>query len=115
MIVKGAKPTGNFTIVRNELFQDKRLTPYAMMILIILLSKPEDWQPSADRIAREYNFYKPTVRKAFNTLIEAGYMTREAKRGDHGRFNTKITVYAQPQTNPSTSTNPTNERERALK
>jgi hypothetical protein len=90
----------HFTIIPDETLRDSRLSWQARGLLAEILSRPDDWITSADRLwadARRER-YKPgegrdKIRAAFAELDSAGYLSRERKRGPAGRIVTELHIY----------------------
>ncbi|MBN3812224.1 hypothetical protein [Paraburkholderia sp. Ac-20347] len=97
-IVNGPRPDRDFTIVRNAVINDTRLSLAARFILIYLLSKPESWAVSPqDLVNQSRDSARPSGKKviyaALDELINVGYVHRRrlAKGG------VEYTVYHLPQ------------------
>lgn len=95
-IVRGPRPEAHFTILRNDLLQDERLTYRALGVLASVLSRPDNWSASAaslskpgDREGRE------AVRSALGELASFGYLKREKVKDSRGRWVTVSVIYDQ--------------------
>jgi hypothetical protein len=101
LIIHRSKPTGNFTILPNELLRDDRLSYCARAVLAELLSRPEGWETNADALSERARRHRDgsrgegrrAMRAAFAELEEAGYMVRHKRKGEKGRFVTVLEVY----------------------
>lgn len=104
-IIRSDPPTANFTIIRNELIADTRLSVQARMVMIYLLSKPDTWQVNPAQLATiadnsRIPFKGRAVYAALNELIDAGYIKRQVVRGERGIAAHRYTVYDSPQVEP---------------
>lgn len=84
------KPTINFTIVSNTVLTDKDLSLKAKGLYVFLISKPDKYQFSFDRIAKESNDGKSSVLSAVQELEDNNYLIREKHsdgRTDYILFN----------------------------
>jgi hypothetical protein len=88
-------PQTNFSQVPNELLDHSNLSPLARLILIYLLSKPEDWQVKCYDIERVGSFSKDKRQAVFNELIDAGYLDRRRIQ-KQGKITYEYTVYWPP-------------------
>lgn len=75
----------NFTVIRNEIFNNDALTFEARGLLCTLLSKPAHWNVHVNQLVKETrNSRKPSqeraIRAMLNELIEAGYVIRKKQQ-----------------------------------
>jgi hypothetical protein len=96
MIVRSARPTGNFTVLHNKTIRDARLSYKARGILIDLLSLPDNWRTSAEDLARRGPDGLHAIRAGLKELETFGYLRRTRHRDDLGRIRTTTTVYDRP-------------------
>lgn len=68
---------GNFTVVDNELINEKGLTLRAKGLYAYLRSKPDTWHFAAKRIAADSQEGRRAVLTAIKELISFGYLTYE--------------------------------------
>lgn len=106
MIRRGPRPRSNFTIVRNDIGLDARLSYRARGVLIAILVRPDNWTASADSLARQGLEGRDAILRALGELETHGYLVRSQYRGDDGRFVHESVVYDFPQVAPSPE-NPT--------
>lgn len=100
----------NYTVIPNAAIRDARLSRLARSILIELLSNPSDWPHATaekmwawDRTQRgDRAEGRLAYFRAFNELIEAGYMFRELGRRGTSLI-TLVTVYDTPRPRPDGS------------
>lgn len=91
----------NFTIISNEVFSGHpELSWRALGILGYLLSLPDDWRTSADKIASLHKEGRDAVRKAMTELEDVGYLVRNRSRNDRGQWMNSHIVYETPQPKP---------------
>lgn len=103
LIIHRSKPTGNFTILPNELIRDDRLSYCARGVLAELLSRPNGWETNADALSERARRHRDgrgegrrAMRAAFAELEDAGYMVRHKRKGEKGRFVTVLELYDTP-------------------
>lgn len=77
MIKRGPKPTRDFLILRNEVARDRKLSFLARGLLASILSRPNNWKFSAERLAAETDKEGvKAIRTALRELEAAGYLER---------------------------------------
>lgn len=101
MIVRGTRPADRFTIVANAALEDDRLSWRARGILAYMLGRPEGWQTSAERLAKQGTEGRDAVRAALGELEALGYMARVKSQDSRGRWITTLVVHDTP-TEPRT-------------
>ena len=85
-----------YTVISNALINDPTLSLAAKMVLIYLLSKPNDWNIRADDIQQALHIGKDKTYHILDELIQHGYLTRTIIR-EKGRITKSIyTVSEQP-------------------
>lgn len=67
------KDKGDFTKVHYSILNDKRLSPTAKMLFIMILSDTDDFVYSRQRYINMLNVNEKTYQRAFDELIEVGY------------------------------------------
>ena len=98
MIRRSERPANHFTIIRNDVLRDDRLSYRARGLLAALLSRPDNWTIRSEDLAREGTEGRGAVLTALKELRDAGYLTIEKKkREDNGQFYTEQVVYDYPQ------------------
>lgn len=75
--------TSTYGVVPNHVLADKRLSFKAKGLFAYLQSKPDGWDFAVDRISRDSNNKRDSVRAGLKELENAGFLTRKAVRG-HG-------------------------------
>lgn len=104
MIRRSPRPTSHFTTIRNDVLRDERLSYRARGVLVSILSRPDNWRISRDRLAREGKEGRDAVNTALNELTEFGYIKRQKTQREDGTFSTELVVYDQPENWESTET-----------
>jgi hypothetical protein len=92
-----------FAQIPNNTLTDQRLSYRARGILAEILSRPDDWEISAARIAALGRRYRGShaegtwiVLAAFRELEACGYLRRKLVRGPRGRLATELHFYDIP-------------------
>lgn len=90
-IQRAARPQSNFYILDKAISEDRRLSWAARGMLVYLLGKPDGWRVSRTALVNETEGARAHTRRdgvlaILAELIEAGYMTRHAARGDAGKL-----------------------------
>ena len=89
--------SSGFTILPNELLQDRRLTYLSRGVLVDLLSRPEGWREDGRRIADTSPQGRLAVAKALRELTAAGYYRVDRIRLPDGTFRSEAHVWDVPQ------------------
>lgn len=87
-----------YTLVPNGSVNHEGLSLRAKGLHAVLLSKPDDWEFSSDRVAAECQEGRDAVRTAMKELRGAGFVRQRKVQGERGRWITVVEVYdiAQP-------------------
>lgn len=81
-----------FTVVDNESIKDERLSLRAKGLHLVLLSKPDHWEFSSERLAAECREGRDAIRTALRELREAGYVLEVREQGNGGQWTTYVEV-----------------------
>lgn len=81
----------DFTIIRNSIFKDYRLSAKAKGVACQLLSLPPTWDYSVKGLVTLFNDGEASIRSALSELEEAGYLRREQAR-EGGKFGKSVYV-----------------------
>lgn len=99
-IVRGPRPTTSFTVLRNDVLRDSRLSYRARGLLAAILSRPDNWRCSSTQLATEGREGRDAVRTALAELEAVGYLTRHTYRRADGRLMTDSVVSDTPPPKP---------------
>jgi hypothetical protein len=108
-IVRAPRPESGFVQIRNEVARDVRLSYKARGILVEILSRPDNWETSADALAATGPDGRTAVLSGLRELRETGYLITTRTRLPDGTFNTVSTVFDTPQGDGPESGFPTSE------
>ena len=75
-----------FGVAPNELLNDENISLKAKGLFTFLQSKPDNWEFSVERIAKQTKDGKNSVRSAIKELEEAGYLVRTPVKDENGRW-----------------------------
>lgn len=95
MIVRSPRPD-RYAIIANETLRDSRLSFRARGLLAYLLSMPDNWQTSSERISRETTEGRDAIRAALRELETIGYVARIRSQSEDGRWKSELVVWDQP-------------------
>ena len=85
-----------FTVLRNEMLEDPRLSFAAKGLLAWMLSKPDDWAFASERTAKVGPNKRDAVRAMMNELQEAGYARVVRSRKSDGTWTSYTEIYESP-------------------
>lgn len=98
LIIRAKRPDTQFTVLRNKVLRDERISFRARGVLTAILSRPDDWRTDAETLSRESpKEGRDAIRTALNELEEAGYLIRERYRLENGQYATNSYIYDEPQ------------------
>lgn len=81
--------SNNFTITPNHIINDEKISLKAKGLYLYLISKPDNWAFSADRIAKESKDGEDSVKSALKELEKHGYLVR-TQNNKKGYFGSMI-------------------------
>ena len=95
-IYKIEKHCKNFSIIDNRIFSSG-LYPSSIAIIVILLSKPEDWVISKQYFINNHKFTRREVDASFKELEDKGYLkTWDVAKTRDNQSGKTYTVYEKP-------------------
>lgn len=99
MIKRAPKPDHSFLIIRNAVVRDAELSYRASGLLGDILSRPDNWVVSAERLAaaRPKKEGVKAIRTALKELETAGYLKRVRAQGADGKFSWSQAFFDVPQ------------------
>ena len=89
----------DYTIINNTSLYDDRLSWKAKAIHAFMLSKPDDWTFYSEEMAQWAKDGLDSFTTGLNELKKYGYVKKEKRRGQNGRFEWVTIVYEVPQEN----------------
>lgn len=101
MIIHGAKPTRDFTVIANAVLRDDHLSYRARGVLVYLLSQPPDWEVAAARLQSVATEGRDAIRAALRELTNAGYIRVDREQNARGHYSTHYIVSPVPWSFPS--------------
>lgn len=96
VIVRSPRPETNWTVIQNRVLRHSGLSFKARGLLCYLLSLPDNWAVSAERIAQSGPDGRDSIRSALTELVVAGYVKRQKVQDSRGRWTTRHVVYDTP-------------------
>ena len=96
MIVRSPRPETNWAVIQNAVLRNTALTFKARGLLAYLLSLPDNWSISAERIAATGPDGRDSIRTALQELERAGYVRRERRQNQRGQWATQSVIYDTP-------------------
>lgn len=95
--IKRSKRQSPFVQIDKRALQDKNLSWKAKGLLSYLLSLPDDWQVYVNELKEHSTDGRDSTANALKELIKVGYVSREKKRSEGGRFEGyEYIVYESP-------------------
>lgn len=89
-IIRLKDKTKDFSIVYNACFKDNTISMQAMGLFAYLMTLPNDWEIHKEELVSHFSNGRDAVLKAFDELVEKGYIVVEEIKGDKGQFGKKI-------------------------
>lgn len=88
---------GCYTVVNNTFINDNRLDAREKGLLLVLMSKPDNWDMSVEGLRSFCSDGTTALRKGIQKLEEHGYLLRLNVRNAHGNFSSRpYVVFERP-------------------
>lgn len=100
-----SRHTEKYSVIDNNIFNNKNLSLKAKGILCYALSRPDTWRFSKRGIMTSCKDKESSIETALKELEENFYLTREPVR-DKGKFNIVYTFYEIPYNKSTNSEKP---------
>lgn len=94
-IIRARRPEP-YSVIRNGVINDHRLSWKARGLLVYILSKPDGWRTNSQHLAKIGPDGRDAVRTGLEELRQAGYLDRTKAQDSQGRWSTTTTVYDHP-------------------
>jgi len=91
-IIRGPRKTENFTIISNDVCQNKALSMRALGLLVRLLSYPDHWSTNSEVLSREFDCGREQMRSVLKELVSAGYMRLDKSQNQAGHWSSQWVV-----------------------
>lgn len=102
--------TGNFTVMSNYHFKEKKMSLKAKGLLSLMLSLPDTWNYSVSGLVTLSKDGKDSVMSALGELEKFGYLERERVTNEKGQFaGIEYHIYEEPQKEKPIAVNPIEE------
>lgn len=90
--IRRVKHERQYVCVSNDVARDGRLTLRARGLLVHLLSLPDGWEVSSERLADACIEGRDAIRKTLTELEQYGYVLRQRERSEAGTVRTIVLV-----------------------
>lgn len=108
--------TGNFTVMSNYHFKERKMSLKAKGLLSLMLSLPDDWNYSISGLVVLSKDGKDSVMSALAELEKFGYLTRVRQVNSKGQFDgIEYNIYEQPQQEMPIAEKPIEDKQKAEK
>jgi DnaD/phage-associated family protein len=105
-------PNNPYVMLNKQFIYDRRLSFKAKGILAYILSRPDHWQIYEIEIIKHSRDGRDSVRTGIKELINLGYVIRQEKRDEKGRFEGyEYEVFEVPKEELPKSENPTSDNQ----
>lgn len=96
-IIRAPRPEAGYTVIRDDVLRDDRLSYRARGILAVILSRPDNWRTDSVGLCRTGTEGREAIRSALRELEGAGYIVRQRLQDERGRWRQVALVYDTPQ------------------
>jgi uncharacterized phage protein (TIGR02220 family) len=104
------KKNSNFVVLNKTSLNDPNLTWKAKGLLAYMLSKPDDWLFYDTELEKHAKDGRESLKAAIKELKKHGYMKRERKRNEDGKFDYETSVFETPHTEKPLTEKPCTEK-----
>lgn len=80
-------PRKGFVVLYRSAAQDARLSLEARGLLVMMASLPDNWSYSETGLASKAGCGRQKINRILRELIDAGYLLREQRHGERGKFS----------------------------
>lgn len=101
MSIIRVEKTKGYSVIKNTILNDTRLSYRAIGIAAHLLSKPDGWHIRADYLWTNGVEGRDAVRAAMKELEECGYLVRLKTQDERGRWSTDLILREEPANSPT--------------
>ena len=98
MAVIRVNKTKNYTVMSNTHLKEKEMSLKAKGLLTLMLSLPDEWDYSINGLVAICKENQTSIRSALMELEQFGYLVRQRKQDEKGRFDYEYNIYESPQT-----------------
>ena len=100
----------NYVVMSKVGLHDDRLSWKAKGLLAYMLSMPNDWKFYDDELEKHAKDGKDALKSAIKELKQYGYMRRERRHNEQGKFEWETVVYEEPYTEKPSMEKPSMEK-----
>ncbi|MED4359451.1 DnaD domain-containing protein [Geobacillus stearothermophilus] len=86
----------NYVVMNKTALHDPRLSWKAKGLHAYMLSMPDDWKFYDDELEKHAKDGKDALKSAIKELKQYGYMRRERRQNEQGKFEWETIVYEEP-------------------
>ena len=85
-IIRELSSKDDFTVIKNTMLKDPKLSAKAKGILCYIMCLPPDWVLYVSELKKHFTDGRDSITSGINELIKAGYMTKTECRDEQGRY-----------------------------
>lgn len=94
--INKSKDLDRYSIIPNDIVQNKNISMEAKALIVYLLSLPSNWIIYKTELPKNFKEGKYTVFKAFNELVDLGYIVKVAIFNGNLKSGYNYMVYSEP-------------------
>lgn len=96
-MIHRSEHSANFTVISNEILEDRNLSAEAFRLLVFMLSCSDEWKFSLRGLSYCFDVTERTVSAWLSELKSAGYVAIKWSTGENGHFQaSEWEVYEEP-------------------